>query len=284
MFSPMNALSNQSGSIQPPAGPPEIEQAEAEGEGNEKENGRVENAPAETGENSQQLYSASRQLSAASEVQSDNNYTGVRLDISQNMEMGVHDKTAQMVIETNVRLSIESRFENIPVSDQPSSTADNEYTPEETAGRLLDFAERFMNGFLEETETDDLQEAMQEFVDEVAGAAEEGFEEARQELGGSLSASLETLFNQVHDIFMEQLAGLGEANEVEESGDAEAEEEATIANRVANQNGPAAAEQAAAALENNGEENLIQDIIAENNRIAAGSEGIPGIIADQLDT
>ena len=276
MFSSMNALSNQSGSIQPPAGPPEIEQANPEGEANGEGEEVDGNAAAGGGEEGSQLYSASRELSATSEVQSGNNYTGVRLDISQDMQMGVHDKTAQMVMETNVRLSIESRFEGVPVEGEPVSGVDNEYPPEETAGRLLDFAQRFMNGFLQETDTEDQQEAMQEFVDEVAEAAEEGFEEAREELGGSLSSSLDNLFNQVHDLFMDQLAGLEESTEGEEA------EEAAIANRMANQNNASAAERAAQALENNSEENVTQDIIAENNRIAAGSEEIPGIIAQQL--
>ncbi|MGM0380552.1 MAG: DUF5610 domain-containing protein [bacterium] len=292
MFSSMNALSNQSGAAKPPAGSPEIEKANSTEEpSNEKNNNektskenstsKAADKPAKSDKNSEQHFSASRQLSASSELQSGNNYTGVKLDISQNMDMGVHDKTAQMVMETNVRLSIESRFEDIPAQEQSESSGENKYTPQETANRLMDFAQRFMDGFLEQADGENTEENMQKFVDEIASAAEEGFGEAQKELGGSLSGGLEKLFNQVHDMFMAELEKLNKP----ENSDEKDEENSAVANRMAAQNDSESAEEAAQAVQDspaNAEENLLQDIIAENNKIAAGSEQIPPAISEKL--
>lgn len=274
MLSPMNALANQSSSTANRGESPEIVEANS---GNENS----QNAEIVSNQNKGGLlYEASRQLSASSEMKSENQYAGVKLDINQNMEMGVHDKTAHMMIETNVRLSIKSRFEGIPANESAEQPAKNKFNPEDTAKRLVNFARRFMNGFLEKSDNSDSAESLQEFTAEVADAAEEGFEEARQEFGDNFTDKLEKLFSQVHENFKEQLSNLEQINTPEQAP--EESEDVAVANRVGVQNNSSAAEKAARALQNNNGENVLPEIMAENNRLAAASKEIPAVISNQL--
>jgi hypothetical protein len=225
MLSEINALSNQ------------INTAAESG-------AKVQNKETSTSTN----YSLQQQLSASYQEKSENGYTGVTLDLSNSVEMGVHEKTARMVIETNVRVSIESSFQNVEPSGSQAGNVGFGADAEGTAKNLIAFARKFMQGFMkgsgEAEGADEGEKTLVDFIDKLKGAADEGFENARQELAGSdgeMQEEIAAIFEQVRNYFEEYLkifdsvqennqpAETVETPEVEENSEAKETDESAVA-------------------------------------------------------
>ena len=194
------------------------------------------------------LYSLQQQMSASYQEKSGSNYTGIKLDLSNSVEMGVHGKTAQMVLETNVRLSIESTFQGVDPEADGESGSTPGLNPEATAKRMMDFAQKFMNGFLQGSEEGDGDnKSLADFIEEVKASIDEGFEKARGELAGEngeLAGGIEDIFDEVKNYLEEYLKifasnAEGDVAELAEGEAAEAVSE-SASNEIAEENVKAA--------------------------------------------
>lgn len=153
----------------------------------------------------------------------------VKLDLGNSSSRGVHEKTAQMIVETKVRVRIEQSFSfsaNESNNGEQATNGNGDVNPEETAKRLFEHAKSFFDGFLSESDQSE-SEGLEEFKETVREAIDKGFEDARQEIGEKPSRSIENLFEQVR-------TALDEYMDVFE-GDEE-NEEATAEGNVADQN------------------------------------------------
>ncbi|MFP4687789.1 MAG: DUF5610 domain-containing protein [bacterium] len=223
-------------------------------------------------------YSQQQQLKFSQEQQDENGYAGVKLDLSNSVEMGVHEKTARMVIETNVRMSIESSFQGVEPSESSGEEGKNVglgSNAEETARNLIDFAKKFLDGFMDdsqETKGEDGEKTLADFIEKIKGAADEGFESAREELAGEndeLQNEIAEIFEEVKNYFEEYLEIFGSLEAGEEAGETvkeagEDKEAAETSGKVEEANEQAAAE------------------IASENQRAADNAVIPPGLQERL--
>lgn len=172
------------------------------------------------------------------EGQTDRNTRGVKLDLGQSNQEGVHRKTAQMVLETKVKVSVK-RSVSISTSStsvnnpsNASATPAEDVNPDETAKRIADFVE----SIFDEVKTDSSEnedDARQAFLDNAEQAIDKGFEEARKEVGNDPSDAIEKLFQEVRTALDEYLEVFGEGTGAAESNDSTSAEQA-VAEQNAN--------------------------------------------------
>lgn len=220
----------------------------------------------------QALFSHQETKSAYFQQESDGQSTGVKLDLSKNVSMGVNKKTAQMVIETKVKMSLSARFESSGGEKGLSLPQGNEeFTPGKTAERLFDFAKKIMSDFMEgaeqgEDKSEQADKSEEAFKEEAKKASEKGFKQAKQELGMGLDGELKELFSSVQSQFMEMLDLLGEENQAKAAEKAEGQEKAEEAQQDSGQP----------------DNSAVEEIAAENSRAATQTNGIPSGIAQLL--
>ncbi|MFB6354893.1 MAG: hypothetical protein ABEJ65_00040 [bacterium] len=192
--------------------------------------------PSSEGQSSSGSNGSGEQRSSDSEKSSSSS-NNVKLDLSGPGGQSVNRKTASLVVESKVRMSIQTTFsaqakgEQTP-SPQPGNS--NFFNPENTANRLSDFAKSFV-------EKGD--GSKQENLEKVKEAVDSGFSEAKNELGGNLSNPVAILFEKIQTSLKEALSELEPENE--------------------------------ASAQSESSDNVAQDIARENQRAAQSPESIP---------
>jgi len=127
--------------------------------------------------------------------------SAVKLDLGSSGEDGVHQETARFIAERSIQVQISQSFsfsqQNIAESTVDSESSQQPNLPEEQSARnIAGEAERFLPGFLEESEAPE-ENAREEFQQIISDAVEEGIRNAREELGGGLDSEIETLFQNI---------------------------------------------------------------------------------------
>ncbi len=132
--------------------------------------------------------------------------SGVQVDLSQNVSMGVNKNAAQLLIETEVRKSLATQvIGDAAAAPRPVfRPGDENLEAEEIAGRLIDYAMLLING------SDSELTSGEEEIARLREAAEAGFASARGVLDSSPTQDTESLVGEVRTVFMELLGGLQE--------------------------------------------------------------------------
>ncbi|GEM_PF-5115192 len=235
----IESVSNNAGQLPQPPGSTDANEGQESGESSE----------ALTGELQEKLFEQNAQQNIEVEGGDEEGRSAIELDLSQNVSMGVNDNTAHMIIETEVRTSLTTQLDGASDQDAPIPSpvqpGTGDISPENTAGRLLGYAEQFLGA-----EGAEEAEDSESVVEEILAAADEGFENADEILGDSMTSDFSELINEIQTLFNGMLEGLMEEDEAaEEATEAEAEESN-------------AAQQAA-------------EIAAENQRALQETEGLP---------
>lgn len=146
---------------------------------------------------------------ASQEKNSEDSVSGIKLDLGDTGENGVHRETARFVAEQNIRIEIGQSFSfsrqtiESPVSENINV---NPYDPNETtAQRLAQGAEEFLPGLVEENGGSE-EAARKELQQTVQNAVEKGLEGARNQLDGGMTKEIEQIFDKIEtalDRFLE---------------------------------------------------------------------------------
>ncbi len=125
--------------------------------------------------------------------------------------------TANGIQTQQVSFSLKGSFEFLSASSgqtAPTSGTDSAdpmqqmldyFSPEKTAGRILDFALSFFDKSQAYKDGGNTQEARQNFSDFIGGAIQKGFDQAGAILGGGLPDEIQSGIDQTHDIVFKGL-------------------------------------------------------------------------------
>lgn len=124
----------------------------------------------------------------------------VKLDLGNSGENGVHEKTAEMVLQKNVQIQIEQRFSvstSFSQNNSASASQDGEgVDAEQTARQIFTQTESLYAEFSARS-SNSQSETLDEFKQKVQEGIDAGFQQTRKEIGDNPSKAIDSLLKDV---------------------------------------------------------------------------------------